>query len=111
MPEVGPLPAAPVRVSSISIAPDDHACGPVGGLAELREAVATLYLTTGLISLDGRHTVPNQEAANVQIDTLCHRSPTAVRLRSMENPLPVRPMPLHRPAISGGNDGTMSTAE
>ncbi|MGA2264499.1 MAG: pyridoxal phosphate-dependent aminotransferase [Acidobacteriota bacterium] len=43
MPEVGPLPGAPERVTKISISPDDHAYGPVAGLAELREAVAALY--------------------------------------------------------------------
>jgi N-succinyldiaminopimelate aminotransferase len=43
MPEVGPLPGAPDRVSEIAIAPDDHAYGPVAGLAELRAAVAALY--------------------------------------------------------------------
>ncbi len=43
MPEVGPLPGAPDRVTNITIAPDDHAYGPVAGLAELRAAVATLY--------------------------------------------------------------------
>jgi len=43
MPEVGPLPGAPDRVTDITIAPDDHAYGPVAGLAELREAVAALY--------------------------------------------------------------------
>jgi aspartate/methionine/tyrosine aminotransferase len=43
MPEVGPLPGAPERISQVSIPPDDHAYGPVAGLAELREAVADLY--------------------------------------------------------------------
>jgi N-succinyldiaminopimelate aminotransferase len=43
MPEVGPLPGAPDRVAQISIATEDHAYGPVAGLAELREAVAVLY--------------------------------------------------------------------
>ncbi len=43
MPEVGPLPGAPERVSRIGILPDDHAYGPVAGLSELRQAVATLY--------------------------------------------------------------------
>lgn len=42
-PEVGPLPGAPDRVSSLSIAPEDHAYGPVEGLPELRDAVAALY--------------------------------------------------------------------
>jgi aspartate/methionine/tyrosine aminotransferase len=43
MPEIGPLPGAPDRVGQVSIAIEDHAYGPVAGLAELREAVATLY--------------------------------------------------------------------
>lgn len=43
MPEVGPLPGAPDRVANITIAPEDHAYGPVAGLTELREAVAALY--------------------------------------------------------------------
>lgn len=43
MPEVGPLPGAPDRVAHVEISPDDHAYGPVAGIAELREAVAALY--------------------------------------------------------------------
>ncbi len=43
MPEIGPLPGAPDRVSQVSIAVADHAYGPVAGLTELREAVAALY--------------------------------------------------------------------
>ncbi len=43
MPEVGPLPGAPPRVSLVEIEPRDHAYGPVAGLRELREAVARLY--------------------------------------------------------------------
>jgi aspartate/methionine/tyrosine aminotransferase len=43
MPEVGPLPGAPPRVSSVSIDVKDHAYGPVAGIPELREAVAHLY--------------------------------------------------------------------
>ncbi len=43
MPEVGPLPGAPDRITAIQIAPDDHAYGPVAGLTELRGAVAALY--------------------------------------------------------------------
>ncbi|MEK7865599.1 MAG: pyridoxal phosphate-dependent aminotransferase [Planctomycetota bacterium] len=43
MPEVGPLPGAPPRVSRVAIDPRDHAYGPVAGVSELREAVARLY--------------------------------------------------------------------
>ncbi len=43
MPEVGPLPGAPPRVSRVEIEPRDHAYGPVAGIRELREAVADLY--------------------------------------------------------------------
>jgi aspartate/methionine/tyrosine aminotransferase len=43
MPEVGPLPGAPERVSRIDVAVPDHAYGPVQGLPELRQAVADLY--------------------------------------------------------------------
>ena len=43
MPEVGPLPGAPPRVDAVEIDPLDHAYGPVEGIHELREAVATLY--------------------------------------------------------------------
>jgi len=43
MPEVGPLPGAPDRVSHVEIDIRDHAYGPVAGLPELREAVARLY--------------------------------------------------------------------
>jgi aspartate/methionine/tyrosine aminotransferase len=45
MPEVGPLPGAPERVSSVAIDPKDHAYGPVAGIPELREAIANLYNT------------------------------------------------------------------
>ncbi len=43
MPEVGPLPGAPDRISQVSIDVRDHAYGPVAGIGELREAVAALY--------------------------------------------------------------------
>ncbi len=42
-PETGPLPGAPPRVSQLAIDPADHEYAPVGGLPELREAVASLY--------------------------------------------------------------------
>lgn len=43
MPEVGPLPGAPPRVDTVKIDWRDHAYGPVGGIPELREAVARQY--------------------------------------------------------------------
>ncbi|MBL4634965.1 MAG: pyridoxal phosphate-dependent aminotransferase [Kofleriaceae bacterium] len=43
MPDVGTLPGAPARVSSVSIDAADHEYAPVAGLWELREAVASLY--------------------------------------------------------------------
>lgn len=42
-PETGELPGAPPRVQSIAISPDDQEYAPVGGLWELREAIASLY--------------------------------------------------------------------
>ena len=42
-PETGALAGAPPRVSSVSIDPLDRDYAPVGGLLELREAVAMLY--------------------------------------------------------------------
>jgi len=43
MPEVGPLPGAPERVSRVDVATTDLAYGPVQGIPELRAAVAVLY--------------------------------------------------------------------
>ncbi len=43
MPETGELEGAPPRIHSVAIAPDDQEYAPVGGLLELREAVANLY--------------------------------------------------------------------
>ena len=42
-PETGDLPGAPPRITEIAIATDDQEYAPVGGLGELREAVAGLY--------------------------------------------------------------------
>jgi len=42
-PETGPLPGAPPRIGELTIDPADHEYAPVGGLWELREAVAALY--------------------------------------------------------------------
>lgn len=42
-PEIGPLPGAPPRITSIELEPGDHAYGPVSGTLALREAVAAHY--------------------------------------------------------------------
>ena len=42
-PETGPIPAAPPRVSSVSMNPANHEYGPVMGQMELRQKVADLY--------------------------------------------------------------------
>ena len=42
-PEVGRIEGAPSRLSWITLEPHDHAYGPVGGIDELREAVAEHY--------------------------------------------------------------------
>ncbi len=39
-PEVGEMGGAPPRIASVELQPADHAYGPLGGLDELREAVA-----------------------------------------------------------------------
>lgn len=43
MPETGDLPGAPARLGDVFIDPADHEYGPVAGVDELREAVASLY--------------------------------------------------------------------
>ena len=42
-PEIGDMPGAPERIRSVTIEPEDHAYGPLGGFDELREAVAAHY--------------------------------------------------------------------
>jgi hypothetical protein len=42
-PEVGPIDGAPARLDAVSIRPEDHAYGPLGGIDELRELVAAHY--------------------------------------------------------------------
>ncbi len=42
-PEVGEIDGAPPRIRTVSIAPEDHAYGPLEGTAELRAAVAAHY--------------------------------------------------------------------
>jgi len=42
-PEVGPMEGAPPRIAAVELQPADHAYGPLGGLPELRAAVAEHY--------------------------------------------------------------------
>ncbi|MCC6645260.1 MAG: pyridoxal phosphate-dependent aminotransferase [Polyangiaceae bacterium] len=42
-PETGPLPESPPRVDAVTVNPDDHEYAPVGGLWELRDAIADQY--------------------------------------------------------------------
>jgi aspartate/methionine/tyrosine aminotransferase len=42
-PEVGEMEGAPPRLDRVSILPEDHAYGPLGGTPEMREAVAEHY--------------------------------------------------------------------
>src|SRR5215471_16643045 len=42
-PEIGDIPGAPPRITSIDLQPGDHAYGPVSGAREVREAVAAHY--------------------------------------------------------------------
>jgi aspartate/methionine/tyrosine aminotransferase len=42
-PEVGPLEGAPARLQQVDLEPIDLAYGPVGGMAKLRDAVASHY--------------------------------------------------------------------
>ncbi len=42
-PEVGPMDGAPPRIDAVSMRPEDHAYGPLGGTHELRAAVAAHY--------------------------------------------------------------------
>ena len=63
-PETGELPGAPPRIEQISIAPGDRDYAPVGGLTELREAVAAMYNRLYRRGLASQYT-----AANVAISS------------------------------------------
>jgi aspartate/methionine/tyrosine aminotransferase len=58
-PETGPLPGAPPRVAALAIDPADHEYAPVGGLPELREAVAALYNRLFRRGLPSQYTAEN----------------------------------------------------
>ena len=58
-PETGELPGAPPRVRDVSIGVDDQEYAPVGGMSELREAIAKLYNTLYRKGLSSQYTAEN----------------------------------------------------
>lgn len=58
-PETGPLPGSPLRIGQLTIDPADHEYAPVGGLPELREAVAEHYNHVYRRGLPSRYTAEN----------------------------------------------------
>ena len=58
-PETGPLPGAPERVTRIDVDEACHEYAPVGGLLELREAVAALYNARYRVGLPSQYTADN----------------------------------------------------
>lgn len=58
-PETGPLPGAPARLGQLAIDPADHEYAPVGGLWELRAAVAALYNQLYRRGLPSQYTAEN----------------------------------------------------
>jgi len=58
-PETGPLPGAPPRVHTVQIDVDDMEYAPVGGIMELREAVAGLYNRLYRKGLPSQYTAEN----------------------------------------------------
>jgi aspartate/methionine/tyrosine aminotransferase len=58
-PETGELPGAPPRVGKVEIALDDQEYAPVGGIWELREAIASLYNTLYRRGLRSQYSAEN----------------------------------------------------
>lgn len=58
-PEIGPLPGAPDRITSVTLEPGDHAYGPVNGTLALRTAVADYYNRTYRTEKSSRYTFQN----------------------------------------------------
>ena len=63
-PEVGPIEGAPTRLSWITLEPHDHAYGPVGGINELREAVAEHYNRLYRVGSDSKYKKENVSIAS-----------------------------------------------
>jgi hypothetical protein len=58
-PEIGDLPGAPPRITTITLEPGDHAYGPVNGVLALRTAVADYYNRTYRQDRDSKYTAAN----------------------------------------------------
>ncbi len=58
-PETGPLTGSPERTTSVVIDPEDQEYAPVGGVMELREAVAELYNTLYRRGMKSRYSAEN----------------------------------------------------
>jgi aspartate/methionine/tyrosine aminotransferase len=58
-PETGEIPGAPPRVRDVAIGVDDQEYAPVGGMLELREAIANLYNTLYRKGLASQYTAEN----------------------------------------------------
>jgi aspartate/methionine/tyrosine aminotransferase len=58
-PETGTLPGAPPRVTTIELDDATHEYAPVGGLMELREAVAALYNARYRVGMPSQYTAEN----------------------------------------------------
>ncbi|MDD9946065.1 MAG: pyridoxal phosphate-dependent aminotransferase [Myxococcales bacterium] len=58
-PDTGELPGAPPRKQVIEVSPDDQDYAPVGGMPELREAVASLYNALFRRGMKSQYTAEN----------------------------------------------------
>ncbi len=58
-PETGPLPGSVPRIEHFDVSPDAHEYAPVGGLWELREAVADLYNARYRRGMGSRYSAEN----------------------------------------------------
>jgi aspartate/methionine/tyrosine aminotransferase len=63
-PEVGEMEGAPPRVAHVDLEPQDHAYGPIGGTAALREAVAAHYNRLYRRGLASQYTADNVSIAS-----------------------------------------------
>jgi len=63
-PETGPLPGSAPRISHFEVAMDAHEYAPVGGLWELREAVADLYNARYRRGMGSRYSAENVAIAS-----------------------------------------------
>ena len=62
-PEIGPLEGAPPRIDSVQLQPEDHAYGHIGGIDELKEAVAAHYNRLYRVGKASQYTADNVSIA------------------------------------------------